>query len=192
MRALACFLGLLSACATRAPRGPQLVADIAPANRCLMYHSTGPLVFQSADTTATHIAFQDFNRETGTPDALLYIAFTSGRPDRDQCVRVRQRGPHRFKAYSYRAGRVDSLTFDDNTLPGLLASVPAAHFSPVCPYWSTVTQTNLLWVKHGSLTSFSMDVDLSAWQQLYPVDQALLQPGINILTLLKQTKGLRL
>jgi hypothetical protein len=81
---------------------------------------------------------------------------------------------------------------DDSTLPGLLAAVPVAHFSPICPYWSTVTQTNLLWVKHGSLTSFSMDVDLSAWQQLYPVDQALLQPGINILTLLKQTKGLQL
>jgi hypothetical protein len=198
MRAFLFLLAALGACA--APR------ISAPASStCRVLQVKGPAIYAAADTTVAYTAVQDFTRHVGDPYTLLYLSTTGGHPDKDRCLRLVQRGPDRFTTYSYRrSGKVDSSTFASRSLAQQVAA-PVGHFTTLCLGFTSEVRYEMLWVKQGSTTGFSLVgelVDLqgplspgptleplaqqmaqenTGMRFLQPADSAVLQPALDLL-----------
>jgi hypothetical protein len=163
-----------------------------------------PIGFAAADTTAAHAAIQDFARQAGRPYSLLYVRFAGGRPDLNRCLRVVQRGPNQFTAYSYlRPGQVDSTRFSSPALASRLQK-PVGHFTTTCLDFSSEARYDLLWVRQGHTTVFSLGgedamglgvpsaprpnlqplaqaLEREGTPFLQPADSVVLQPGVALL-----------
>jgi len=198
MRAFLFLLAALGACA--APRMS------APASStCRVLQVKGPATYAAADTTAAYAAVQDFARHVGAPYTLLYLSTTGGHPDKARCLRLVQRGPDRFTAFAYRqSGKVDSSTFASRSLAQRLAA-PVGHFTTLCPDFTAEVHYEMLWVKQGSTTGFSlvgelvdlqgptspgptleplaqrMEQEGTGMRFLQPADSAVLQPALDLL-----------
>jgi hypothetical protein len=165
----------------------------------------GPAIYSAADTTVAYAAVQDFTRYVGAPYTLLYLSTTGGRPDKARCLRLVQQGPDRFTAYSYRRlGKVDSSTFASRSLAQRVAA-PVGHFTTLCPDFTSKVHYEMLWVKQGSTTGFSlvgelvdlqgptspgptleplaqrMEQEDTGMRFLQPADSAVLQPALDLL-----------
>lgn len=198
MRAFLFLLAALGACT---------VARIsAPASStCRVLQVKGQAIYTAADTTVAYAAVQDFTRHVGAPYTLLYLSTTGGRPDKARCLRLVQRGPDKFTTYSYRRlGKVDSSTFASHSLAQQLAA-PVGHFTTLCLDFTSEVQYEMLWVKQGSTTGFSLVGELADLQGptspgptleplaqqmaqedtgmrfLQPADSAVLQPALDLL-----------
>ena len=205
MRAFFFLLTVLGACT--APR-----IAVPTSSTCRVLQLKGPATYAAADTTAAYAAVQDFARHVGAPYTLLYLRTTGGHPDKARCLRLVQRGPDQFTAYVYqRSGKVDSSTFANRSLAKRLAA-PAGHFTTLCPDFTSDVRYEMLWVKQGPTTGFSLVGELADLQGptppgptleplaqrmeqegtgmrfLQPADSALLQPALD---LLQQVRHLR-
>ena len=198
MRAFLFLLAALGACTVARLSTPS-------SSTCRVLQVKGPAIYTAADTTAAYAAVQDFTRHVGAPYTLLYLSTTGGRPDKARCLRLVQRGPDRFTAYSYRrSGKVDSSTFASHSLAQQVAA-PVGHFTTLCLDFTSEVQYELLWVKQGATTGFSLVgelVDLqgptslgptlaplaqqmaqedTGMRFLQPADSAMLQPALDLL-----------
>ena len=112
----------------------------------------------------------------GRPYALLYLSTTGGRPDEARCLRLVQRGPGWFTASPptpiWRSGKMDSSTFASLSLAKKLAA-PAGHFTTLCPGFTSEVYYEMLWVKQGLTTGFSLIGELADLQRPLPPGQAL-------------------
>lgn len=196
MRVFLFLVAALGACTA-----PRLAVPVS--STCRVIQVKLPAHYAAADTTAAHAAVQDFARHVGTPYALLYLSTTGGRPDRERCLRVVQRGPTRFTVYAYRrSGQVDSSTFASPVLAKRLAA-PAGHFTTLCPDFVSEVRYEMLWVKQGPATEFSLVGELAdlpvptppgsaleplargleqeGMRFLQPADSTVLQPALDLL-----------
>ncbi|WP_208175214.1 hypothetical protein [Hymenobacter negativus] len=168
---------------------------------CRVLQVEGPATYAAVDTTAAYAAMRDFARYGGARYTLLYLSTTGGHPDKNRCMRLVQRGPDRFIAYTYhRLGKVDSSMFASPWL-----AVPAGHFTTLCPNFTSEVHYEMLWVKQDSTTGFSLvgelvdlqgptlpDITLEPMTRrmeqeekgmrfLQPVDSAVLRPRLDLL-----------
>lgn len=203
MRAFLFLLTALGACTASHISAPA-------SSTCRIIQVKSPAEYAAADTTAAYAAVHDFARHVGAPYALLYLSTTGGHPDKARCLRVVQRGPNRFTAYAYRrSGQVDSSTFASTSLAKLLAA-PAGHFTTLCPDFTSEVHYEMLWVKQGPTTGFSLVGELADLRKpmppgtaleplaqglekegmrfLQPADSALLQPALDLLQEVQRLK----
>jgi hypothetical protein len=205
MRAFLFILAALGACT--APRISALTSST-----CRVLQVKGPATYATADTTAAYAAVQDFARHVGAPYTLLYLSTTGGHPDKDRSLRLVQRGPDRFTAYAYRrSGKVDSSTFASLSLAQRLAA-PVGHFTTLCPDFTSEVHYEMLWVKQGSTTGFSlvgelvdlqgltspgptleplaqrMEQEGTGMRFLQPADSTVLRPALNLLREVRHLK----
>lgn len=203
MRPFFFILGALGACTAQR-------VSVPAASTCHVMRLKLPAKYDAADTTAAYAAVQDFAHDVGNPYALLYMVTVSGHPDLSRCLRVVQRGPSQFTAYAYRRpGQVDSTTFSSPALAKRLAA-PAGHFTTMCPDYSSVVRSEMLWVKQGPTTALSLvgefadmnvpkppgpaleplarGLEQEGTPFLQPADSAVLQPALDLLHEVKRLK----
>lgn len=205
MRAFWFLLTALGACTASRVSAPA-------SSTCRVLQVTSPVEYAATDTTAANVAVHDFARYGGAGYTLLYLSFRGGSPDQTRCLRVVQCGPHRFTAYAYRrSGRVDSSTFISPSLATRLAA-PAGHFTTLCPDFTSEARYELLWVKQGPTTGFSlagewgdlrgpippgpaleplaraMELEGNGMRFLQPADSTRLQPALALLQEVQRLK----
>jgi hypothetical protein len=149
MRAFLFLLAAFGACT--APR-----ISVPASSTCRVLQVQGPATYAAADTTAAYAAVQDFARYVGAPYSLLYLSTKGGHPYQARCLRVVQRGEYQFTAYVYqRSGKVDSSRFASLSLAQRLAA-PVGQFTTRCPDFTSGAPYEMLCVKQGSTTGFSL------------------------------------
>ncbi|TGE20917.1 hypothetical protein [Hymenobacter metallicola] len=203
MRPSLFLLAALGACTTQR-------VSVPAASTCHVMREKKPVEYAAADTTAAYAAVQDFTQHVGAPHALLYMVTVSGRPNQSRCLRIVQRGPDRFTAYTYRRpGQVDSTHFSSSALAKLLP-IPSGHFTTLCLDYRSAVRQEMLWVKQGSVTTCSLAGEFADVQVpnppgpslqplagartregvpfLLPADSVVLQPALNLLHEVKALK----
>jgi hypothetical protein len=175
------FCLLLCAACTRVspPKRSETSSRVPP---CKLEVSAGLVL----DFENTRQAVHDFERQSGSPYAALYIRQVPGRGvQAGSCVRVVQRSATKFMRYTYQAQGVDSAYSSSVGWQVPFAQVTPGHYNAGLCFTGTMDGDYwYLLVKQGTVVTFSLSLESGQYERLTDADRARIAPAFDLVRLM--------